>query len=156
MWRLLGIEGVYENQWFKLNEEHTSVGAGEKCHIRLDGDESVPRWQGEFLVQGEDCMYGDLNSEHLAVVNKTDEGGFYYLFHGDTIRIGGTLFRMEQLSKPNGYAPSPVMQKVIRDEYFKEMCRRGVRPRRKRSRVWLWILFAAILMVGSVLVAVRW
>ncbi|MHB0913357.1 MAG: FHA domain-containing protein [Armatimonadota bacterium] len=116
MWRLLGIEGVYQNQCFKLNEEHTSVGAGEKCHIRLDGDESVPQWQGEFLVQGNSCMYGDLDSTHLAVVNKTDEGGFYYLFHGDTIRIGGTLFRLEYVNE----APCTLAPFILSDPRFRK------------------------------------
>ncbi|MHB0913535.1 MAG: FHA domain-containing protein [Armatimonadota bacterium] len=156
MWRLLGIEGIHAGRWFEIAEDYTLIGTGERCDVRLEGDGCAAERQGEFILWSGECLYRDLDHRYISAVNGVEDTGIAKLRPGDTIRIGGTLFRMERVRRSrDAYVPGPLMRKVLNDEHFKEACRRGARPRRRGRGVWLWLLFAAVVLTGVVCLAGR-
>ncbi|MHB0914018.1 MAG: FHA domain-containing protein [Armatimonadota bacterium] len=151
MWRLLGIEGIHVGRWFELGEDYTLVGSGERCHVHLAGDGCAAERQGEFILWNGECLYRDLDHRYMSAVNGVEDAGIFKLRPGDTIRIGGTLFRMER-TREDAYVPGRFISRIRNDKYLTELWLKKM-PRKRRRPKPLWLLLAGVLVaaVGLVL-----
>ncbi|MHB0912591.1 MAG: FHA domain-containing protein [Armatimonadota bacterium] len=161
MWRLVGIEGIHRGRWFELEEDYTLIGSREPCHIRLDGDGCAAERQGEFILWNGECLYRDLDHRYMSAVNGVENAGIFKLRPGDTIRIGGTLFRLERAGEES-YIPGRFLSLIRSDPYYiKSRLKYQRRQYRKydtlhRRRIKLYSLCILSVAVGILCFILRW
>lgn len=101
MWRLVGIQGVYSGRFFDLKMDNITIGKDEHCGISLHEDGSVAENQSEFLLCNGSYVFKDLDSTCPTTINGAVPVGMVTLSNGDTVQIGESIFRVENMEAPS-------------------------------------------------------
>jgi len=100
MWRLVGIQGVYEGRFFDLKMDTITIGKGDGCGIILSDDQSVVENQAELLLCSGSYLFKDIDRSSPKTINGIVPQGMVTLNHRDMIQIGESVFRLEQVEAP--------------------------------------------------------
>lgn len=105
MWRLIGIQGIYRTEVFYLSKERLVVGRGPSSDILLN-DPCLSVSQAELVFSDGYFVLRNLDPEYPTAVNGTIVQGEAPIKHGDMIRLGESIFRVEK----TGSAPESAAQ----------------------------------------------
>lgn len=96
MWRLVGVQGVYNGRFFNLDKDTVTIGKGDGRGVSLAEDQAVAEDQAEILLCNGSYVFKDFDSACPTTVNGTVPAGMVALSHGDMVQIGESVFRVEQ------------------------------------------------------------
>ncbi|NLN77116.1 MAG: FHA domain-containing protein [Armatimonadetes bacterium] len=100
MWRLVGIQGVYNGRFFDLDKDSIAIGTGDGCGVSLSEDQAIADNQAEILLCNGNYVFKDLGGACPTTINGTVPTGMVTLNHGDMVQIGESVFRVEQTEVP--------------------------------------------------------
>jgi|GEM_PF-6778625 len=117
--RLVGIQGARTGLAVPVSGTEISFGRETSNTVSFDGDSQVSRRHARILISGPGLLAEDLGSTNGTLVNGVRIAGPTPLQPGDTIQVGGNVFRLE-----TAFADAPKRVEVSSPE-------RGKRGQRK-------------------------
>ncbi len=97
MWRLLGVQGAYKGRFFDLTKDRLIIGSGAVCDIELCEDDCIAESHAELLLCNGNYVFRDLNTSCPSTLNGQVVITMTALNDGDSIQIGDSVFRLEQM-----------------------------------------------------------
>ncbi|MHB0913741.1 MAG: FHA domain-containing protein [Armatimonadota bacterium] len=150
MWRLLGVEGIHAGRAIDFDEDYNTVGTGGMCDILLSDDKCMAERQGEFILRDGACFYRDLDLHCVSSVNGRESAEIVKIRHGDLVRIGSTLFRVERVKElPDLWTVTLANNERLRLAWLKDIRRQQVKygmvePRRSTLAVYTALALIAL------------
>lgn len=121
MWRLLGIQGAYSGRFFDLTKDRLIIGSDAACDISLGEDDCVAESHAELVLCNGNYVFRDLNTGCPSTLNGQVVSAMTALNDGDTVQIGDSVFRLEQMlsgaqAKAGDYATTDAPGPSTRDK----------------------------------------
>lgn len=145
MWRLIGVQGVYNGRFFDLNKDSITIGKGNSCGVSLGEDQAIADNQAEVLLCNGSYVFRDLDDACPTTINGTVSAGMVTLNHGDMVQIGESVFRVEQTEVPS---------RTTACAFPRTEPTKGVKLSASMLNVVSWKLVAAVVLAVLVIAAI--